>query len=137
MVNNKKTVLLVDDDTDFLYQTEIQLKNAGFNVLKAQGQKPAEDILKNAKPDLAIIDLMMENVDGGFALAYHIKKIDRDIPVIIVSSVTGETGIAFDASTEEEKNWVKADVFLAKPLRFEQLKKEINKLLEEKANETV
>lgn len=71
----------------------------------------------------------MENMDGGFALAYHIKKKDPKIPVIIASGVTSETGIEFDAKTDEEKSWIKADAFLAKPIRFEQLEKEINTLL--------
>jgi len=128
MSKNIKKILLVDDDPDFLMQTEIRLKNAGFEVFTADGQKAAEEVLAKLKPDIAIVDLMMENMDGGFALAYHIKKLSNDIPVIIVSGVTGETGFSFDAATEEERSWVKADVFLAKPIRFEQLLREINNL---------
>ena len=126
---NKQTVMLVDDDIDFLTQMEIQLKNAGYHVIKAEGQKPAEELLKSEKPDIAIIDLMMEHTDGGFALAYYIKRFDNSIPVIMVSGVNSETGLNFDASTEEEKSWVRADSFLAKPIRFEQLEKEMERLL--------
>ena len=39
--NDKPTVLLVDDDDDFLFQHRLQLEGAGFNVIAAQGQKPA------------------------------------------------------------------------------------------------
>jgi CheY-like chemotaxis protein len=123
------TVLLVDDDIDFLNQTKIRLESAGYKVKSAESQKEAEELLQNFTPDIALLDLMMENMDGGFALAYHIKKKDAKIPVIIASGVTSETGIEFDAKTEEEKSWIKADAFLTKPIRFEQLEKEIKKLL--------
>lgn len=130
MQNGKEyRVLLVDDDIDFLAQMEMQLKRAGYSVITAPGQMRAEALLKQQRPDIAIIDLMMEHTDGGFALAYHIKQFDASIPVIIVSGVNSETGLSFDATTEEEKSWVKADTFLAKPIRFEQLEKEIHRLL--------
>jgi len=127
--DSKKTVLVVDDDTDFLTQMEVNLVDAGFNVVTKDGQTQAEEYLKENKPHLAILDLMMEQMDGGFALSYHIKKLDSSIPVIIVSAVSSETGIEFDAATDEERSWVKADAFLSKPIRFEQLVKEINKLM--------
>jgi CheY-like chemotaxis protein len=73
---------------------------------------------------------MMEHMDGGFALCYHIKKKNGRIPVILISAVTSETGLEFDAATDEERSWVKADVMLTKPVRFEQLKREIDRLLE-------
>lgn len=41
----------------------------------------------------------------------------------MVTGVTGETGIEFDAATNEERAWIKADELLAKPVRPEQLLK--------------
>ncbi|HCL00486.1 MAG TPA: response regulator [Candidatus Marinimicrobia bacterium] len=127
----KKTILLVDDDIDFLIQTEAVLQKDGFQVIRAESQKEAEELLQNIKPDLAILDLMMENFDGGFALAYHVKKSNPGVPVIICSAVTSETGMQFDASTEEERSWIKADLFIPKPIRHEQLLREIHKLLKD------
>jgi len=69
-----KTVLIVDDDNDFLIQMRIQLQNAGYEVLTAEGQKEAEELLADTHPDIAVIDLMMEYQDGGFVLCHHIKK---------------------------------------------------------------
>jgi CheY-like chemotaxis protein len=125
----KKTILVVDDDVDLLSQIEIQLKSAGFDVVTADGQDEAEIILKTMKPDLVISDLMMENLDGGFSLSYHVKKMDPSIPVIIITGVTHELGFKFFTDTEEERSWVKADAILNKPVRFEQLMMEINKYL--------
>src|SRR5664280_1688807 len=127
----KTTVLLVDDDLDFLEQHKLLLLAKAFEVLTAESQAQAEKLLKTIRPDVAVLDLMLEHVDGGFALCYHIKKLDPKIPVILVTAVTSETSLAFDASTAEERRWVKADVLLPKPIRFEQLLREINRLLEE------
>jgi len=127
--NELKTILLVDDDIDFLSQTELLLSNAGYEVVTADGQVSAEKLLETTKPDLAIVDLMMEHMDGGFILAYHIKKIDPAVPIIMATAVAIETGLEFDSYTSEEKSWIKADVLLAKPIRPEQLLKEIKRLL--------
>ncbi|MDD5765064.1 MAG: response regulator [Candidatus Marinimicrobia bacterium] len=127
--NPQKTILLVDDDIDFLLQNQTQLKAAGYHVVTAESQKDAEELLKTLKPDMAILDLMMEQVDGGFALAYHLKRKYPDVPVVICTAVTSETGMEFDAATDEEKSWIKADYFLPKPIRFEQLLAEIERLL--------
>jgi CheY-like chemotaxis protein len=72
---------------------------------------------------------MMENTDSGFAICYHIKKKNNNLPVIMVTAVTNETGFQFDAATKEEQTWIRADAFLAKPIRFEQLKRELTRLL--------
>jgi CheY-like chemotaxis protein len=124
-----KTILLADDDIDFRTQLEVQLKAAGFEVAAAAGQAEAEQLLQELTPDLAIVDLMMENQDGGFALCYHIKRKDAGIPVILVTAVANETGLEFDAATDEERSWIKADAMLAKPIRFEQLRKEMDRLM--------
>ncbi|MFP4139549.1 MAG: response regulator transcription factor [Planctomycetota bacterium] len=124
-----KTILLADDDIDFRTQLELQLTAAGFEVVSAAGQAEAEQLLQTVTPDLAIVDLMMENQDGGFALCYHIKRKDAGIPVILVTAVANETGLEFDAATDEERSWIKADAMLAKPIRFEQLRKEMDRLM--------
>ena len=73
---------------------------------------------------------MLEHVDSGFSLCYHIKKNRPELPIIMISAVVTETGFSFDAATEEERSWVRADVFLNKPVRTEQLLYEIDRLLE-------
>jgi CheY-like chemotaxis protein len=128
-MNTAKKILLVDDDIDFLAQIQTRLKALQYEVITAEGQMEAEKILAETKPDLAILDLMMEQVDGGFALAYHLKQKYPDVPVILCTAVASETGIEFDASTDEERAWIKADVFLPKPVRFEQLVREMERLL--------
>jgi CheY-like chemotaxis protein len=129
MDTNKKTVLLVDDDVDFRFQIEFQLKKMGLDVITADSQKEAEKIITGFKPDLAIFDLMMENQDSGFILSYKLKKRYPDVPVIIATAVTAETGMIFSTETEEDKKWIKADLYIEKGIRNDQLYREIKKLL--------
>lgn len=126
-----KTILVVDDDVDYLAVQKVQLESVGYKVITAEGQRKAEEALAAFRPDVAIVDLMMEDMDGGFALCYHIKKKDSTIPVILVTAVTSETGLEFDAATKEERSWLKADAVLSKPVRLEQLQREIHRLLKD------
>jgi len=125
----KKTILIVDDDVDYLFQMKLKVQQFGFNTITAESQKEAEQIIATTKPDLAILDLMMESDDSGFILSYKMKKKYPDVPIIIATAVTAETGMTFDVRTEEERKWIKADLFLDKGIRADQLQREINKLL--------
>ena len=87
-------------------------------------------MLAETKPDLCIFDLMMETQDSGFVLAYRAKQLYPEVPVIIASAVTSETGLVFKLETLEDKSWIKADIFIEKGIRPDQLQREINKLLE-------
>lgn len=132
----KRTVLIVDDDVDFVIQLKYQFEREGFDIVTADGQYEAEELLTDFLPDCAVIDLMLENVDGGITLASHIKRKDPSIPVIIVTSVSRDVGMKFEARTEEERSWMKADLILNKPVRFEQLLREIDRLMNEIQHDT-
>jgi DNA-binding response OmpR family regulator len=129
MSTNKKNILIIDDDVDFLHQIRFHLQNIGYHVSTADSQKEGEKYLETQKPDLLIVDLMMENEDSGFIIAYKSKKKYPEVPVIIATAVTSETGIIFGVNHTEEKNWIKADLYLEKNLRPDQLEREIKKLL--------
>lgn len=136
-MQNKKEcagkILVVDDDVDFVEQLKLQLEREGYEVITADSLSAAEKIIDREDIDAAIVDLMLEYADGGFVLCYKLKNKNANLPVIIVTSVASEMGIDFDASTEEERQWVKADLVLTKPVRFEQLKFELARLLRRRA----
>jgi CheY-like chemotaxis protein len=129
MSNENKLILIVDDDADYLFHMEMMVKNLGYRVKTAEGQAEAEKVLETIKPDLAIFDLMMEQEDSGFILAYKAKRKYPDMPIIMASAATAETGYNFDLYNESDKNWIKADLYLEKGIRSDQLHREINKLL--------
>ncbi len=126
------TILIVDDDMDYLYQLKMRIEKFGFNTITADSQREAELIIEKTRPDLAILDLMMENEDSGFVLSYKLKKKYPGIPVIIATAVAAETGFTFDINDENNRKWIKADRFLEKGIRSDLLKAEIDALLQQK-----
>lgn len=128
-MNDTTTILLVDDDEVFLQRQQEALEHAGYLVVTASGRNEAEQIGATRTFDCAVVDLMMEEADGGFVLAHHLRKVHAELPIVLVTDVTGETGLHFGAVSEIEKKWIKADTVLAKPIRFEQLHREIKRLL--------
>jgi CheY-like chemotaxis protein len=127
--NNKKTIFLVDDDVDYIFQMTKMIENMGFNVISACGQKEAESMMSQVKPDLALLDLMMENKDSGFILSHRLKRLFPGLPVIIATALTAETGMMFSLEDANDKKWIHADLYLEKGIRPDQLHREINKLL--------
>lgn len=116
-------ILLTDCDCKFVKPTVAALTADGHTVMIADSGKAADKLLAENNFDLAIVCLELEYADSGFTLAYHIKKKNAATPVIMVS------GVEFDSMTDEEQNWTKADTILVKPVRYEQIKAEMLKLV--------
>lgn len=123
------TILIADDDPDYLFQTVHYLEKTGYRTMAVESQAEAEAVIQKFKPSLAIFDLMMENDDSGFILCYMLKKKYPDVPVILATGVSHETGLRFSLDSEQEKLWIRADTYLEKGIRPEQLDQEIMKLL--------
>lgn len=117
-MENKKKILVTDDDPDLLAQAKVVLEARGFEVLTADNAEDALRIFENNDIYAAGLDLIMEEMDTGFTLSYKIKKTEKGkkIPVIILTSATYLTGFKFDADTKEEKSWLKCDAILNKPV---------------------
>jgi CheY-like chemotaxis protein len=124
-----KTILVVDDDLDILEQYQLMLKADGYHVVQASSMAEAEETILTVRPDLAILDLMMEEKDAGFVLCNQFKRMYAGLPVIIVSNVTPITGLDFRPRSPEEHSWVRADVMLNKPIVAERLLNEVRRLL--------
>jgi CheY-like chemotaxis protein len=122
-ISKVKKILLVDDDIDLLEQNKLILESKGFEVVTAENVEDAIETFKKEKPDACIVDLIMEQHDSGFILCHRIKRDPhgKNIPVFILTSATYVTGYKFDVKTEEEKEWIKADALLAKPIVIEEL----------------
>lgn len=123
------TILVADDDPDYLFQTVFNLEKAGFKTVAVESQKEAESAIARFKPSLAIFDLMMENDDSGFILCYKMKGKYPDVPVIVATAVSHETGLTFNIDSDQDKSWIRADKYLEKGIRPEQLEQEVVKLL--------
>ncbi|MBS3945973.1 MAG: response regulator [Melioribacter sp.] len=123
VTENVKKILLVDDDIDLLEQNKLLLESKGFEVITAENSEEGLKVFQKEKPDAAIIDLIMEQMDSGFVLCYKIKKTEhgKKIPVFMLTSATYETGFKFSASSKEEKEWIKCDGIINKPVVIEDL----------------
>jgi len=118
----KKTILLADDDPDIIFQMKHHMESWGYEVHAVESREEAERYLESECPDLAILDLMMEEEDSGFILSYKIKKCRPEVPVIISTAVAAERGVSFDMNSPGSRTWIKADHYLEKGFKMEQLR---------------
>lgn len=118
-----KKILLVDDDIDLLEQNKIIIEAKGFNVETAESAEEGWKKFQESDPDAVIADLIMEHHDSGFVLCHKIKSTahGKIIPTFILTSATYDTGFKFSASTKEEKEWIKCDGILNKPVVINEL----------------
>ena len=124
-----QTILLVDDDIQFVNQTRQRLADSGYQVLCARSRAEAESMLEQSKPDALVSEVMLERPDAGFCLAWSAKKRYPKMPVLLVSSVTWRTGLQFNLSRSGDSAWIQADAFINKPVRSEELENEIRRSL--------
>lgn len=122
-------MLFVDDSAVFRDNNVAKLIEEGFLVTEAESEAQAMELVDKDKFDIIVTDLVMDNPDSGFSLAYHIKKKYPNIPIIIVSTANSKFGLDFSMSSESERRWMKCDAMLPKPIRFEQLLAECYNLL--------
>lgn len=89
-----KHILLVEDDDAIAKLVRFKLEKNGFQVTRATNGKEALNWLKENRPALVLLDVMMPEMDGIETLE-HIKGDEtlRDIPVIMLSSKGQKTEI--------------------------------------------
>jgi CheY-like chemotaxis protein len=81
----KKKILLVDDEPDLLRIMHFTINSWGYDVISVSNGKDAIDIVKTQKLDVIILDYLMPEMDGISALK-EIRKIDAEVPVIIITA---------------------------------------------------
>ena len=128
-MEKRKTILLIDDDCDFLEQMKIILTSEGYKIVTADGMKSGVKMLEDFKPDLVMVDLMMEHYDSGFIVSYEVKDKYPDVPVILATAVAAETGSRFSLEEKSASSWAKADLIMDKGIRHDQLIREVKRLL--------
>ena len=129
----KQKILIVDDDLDILAALSAILTNFGYDVVSAESKKEGLEKLISAKPDIAVLDVMMETSQAGFELTREIREISgfEELPIIMLTSVGDETGVNFQAAMSDS-DWLPADSYIEKPIEPDELLEEIQTLLENK-----
>ena len=87
-----KKILTIDDDPDFQAAITVILENADYECIQALSMKKGLDLASRIKPDLIILDVMMEDISAGFRFAKILRdketeRGDGHIPILMVSSV--------------------------------------------------
>jgi two-component system OmpR family response regulator len=107
-------VLIVDDDMEFVKLYSLYLRNKGLEVSAAYSAAEAAEVLKEARPDVVVLDVMMEHFDSGFNVSKTIKERHPDLPIILMTAISQETGLDFRPKNDEERELMHADAFLDK-----------------------
>jgi len=125
-----KRVLLVDDDVDFLDAVKVTLEAAGYEVVSARSAKEALALVRQERVGVAILDLMMEEPDSGVLVAHHLRRQPEmaGIPVILATAVAAQTGFRVALDSPEEREWLKVDAWVDKPVSPEDLLREVERL---------
>lgn len=121
------TILVVDDDPDFVEVTRIVLNEAGFVVLDAADGESGLKALRKHYPDLIIMDVMMNSLLEGIHTTWTIRA-DKDLqntPILMVSSIA-DSQFAEAFPTDE---YVPVDNFMCKPIAPQQLLDQVKRLL--------
>jgi CheY-like chemotaxis protein len=87
MSESKPLVLCLDDDPDILLFLQTVLEAGGFEFAGASSAEEGLRVYREVKPDLVIVDLMMEEVDAGTGFVKEIQLLDNDAPVYLLSSI--------------------------------------------------
>ena len=124
-MDNKKTIMVVDDNPDIITIVKTILEGKGYGVLSASSGPELLNMLKTQKPDLIILDIMMPEMDGLEVLTRLKGMSDTtSIPIILLTA---------KVQYEDVLGGYKlgADYYITKPFTSTQLVNGINLLLGE------
>ena len=113
-------VLIIDDDPDIVTAVRMTLESVGHNVIDAPSGKEGLVTVKTEKPDLIILDVMMETHTEGFQLALKLRSPDptseytefKDIPILMLTAIHSATPLRF----EPDVDYLPVELFVDKPI---------------------
>jgi CheY-like chemotaxis protein len=128
-MSGKKTVLLVDDDEDFVEQNRLLLEDSGYRVRTAHSGRQCLEEVGARKPDLIILDMMMESENEGFDLSRELRNSEytKGIPLVMITSVNDLRPFRI----EPDHTWLPVDALIEKPVDPPLLLDVVNRILAE------
>lgn len=128
-----KKILAVDDDPDILDALTLILESKGYEVIGASNGLEALDKIRQERPALMILDLLMPRMDG-FEVYKTLQQPEwsefRGMPVLILTSVREDASRRrYELETNEK---LEVDDYLEKPFLPEVLLRRVGKLIEKK-----
>jgi two-component system, OmpR family, response regulator len=120
-------IAVIDDDVDILDASTLVLEAKGYEVITATNPEDGFNIVAKQKPDLIILDVMMNEPDDGFVLAQKFRKQKIDSPIIMYTSISKAIGLDYGIN-----ELVPVDEFVEKPISPSELVEKVEKLLKQK-----
>lgn len=126
-------ILVIDDDPDVVLAFRMPLESAGYEVQDAHSQESGLAAVDEFKPDLIILDVMMETHTAGFQLVQKLhgpsaKEEHKRIPILMATAIHQTTPLRFGP----DEDYLPIDGFIDKPINPKGLLGEIGKLLKKK-----
>ncbi|MCF7873298.1 MAG: response regulator [Candidatus Omnitrophica bacterium] len=118
-------ILMVDDDREFLEASKAVLSAEGYQVILTKNVSQAEKKIKEEKPDMIFLDVMMEAPDDGIVFAHKLKKENVGIPIVMLSAIGKVTGYSHNRCDEV----MPCDGFLEKPVNPKSLLNKVKKIV--------
>jgi CheY-like chemotaxis protein len=133
-MEKKAKIMVIDDDPDFRDAVTSILESSSYGVVSASSPDEVKEIIFAEKPDLILLDIMMDSLFDGFSLCHNIKtsqeyKDFNKIPIIFVSAVKEMTGSRFQFKGDEQ-GMVGPDDYIDKPVKPADLIARIEGLLQ-------
>lgn len=89
-------VLYVDDDPDYREAMRHLIESGGYRVAEAATAEEGLRVYQQRRPDLVLVDLMMEEVDSGTAFVKELRLLGNQAPVYMLSSVGESMSLSAD-----------------------------------------
>ncbi len=126
-MSEPKTVLIIDDDSDFVRAVQALLESSGYKVRSAMNGREGLQLAKTLQPDLVLLDVMMSERTEGFFVLQEMRRVPalNNTPVIVVSSIYSDEPMF---RVDPEAGWLPANLFLAKPVEPARLLAEATRL---------
>ncbi len=96
MPEKKPVILCLDDDPDILSFLEIVLGAEGYDFVGAESAEEGLRVYREVRPDLVIVDLMMEEVDAGTGFVKAVRLMGDTVPIFMLSSVGDNLAMTTD-----------------------------------------
>lgn len=114
-MTDKKKILLVDDDPDFVEAVKVIVESGGYDVQVAYDGKEGLEAVKQSKPDLIVLDVMMPVMNGHEACA-KLKQDDatKEIPIILLTAVADR--VTTSTYTHRDMLESEAEDYMPKPV---------------------
>lgn len=129
-MSNRPKILIIDDDPDIVEAMKVVLESKKHQVVIARSGKEGLEKVKEEKPNLVILDVMMETGDKGFDVARTIKSdaVSNSTPILMLTAIKEKTGLDFRKEAGDE-TWLPVDAYLDKPLKPDELISKVKALL--------